>query len=159
MPRLHWILPAGLPCNAWSTRGYRVLSPPPVEIVHASKGVFSALSQGVRTAHSALILCTLHINLLVIYIAWMKSRPGIPYHLCAHIMGDSPSPPSSPPLGGKSSQSLENILRRLGLITDVHFDPFQPEPKQSARAILPPTFPPKPHPFDYFSLFFTPELL
>jgi hypothetical protein len=120
--------------------------------------VFSALSQGVRTAYSALILCTLHINLLVIYIAWIKSRSGIPYHLCAHTIGDSPSPPSSPPLGRKSSQSLENILRRLGPITDVHFDPFQPKPKQSARAILPPTFPLKPHPFDYFSLFFTPEL-
>jgi hypothetical protein len=26
VPSLHWILPAGLPCNAWSTRGYRVLS-------------------------------------------------------------------------------------------------------------------------------------
>src|ERR1700683_3591396 len=88
----------------------------------------------------------------------MKSRPGIPHHLHAYAMSDSPSPPSSPPTGGKYPQLLENILHRLGPITDVYFDPFQPEPKQSARAILPPTFPPKPHPFDYFSLFFTPEL-
>ena len=76
-------------------------------------------------------------------------------------MSDSSSPPSSPPLGptgGKYPQSLENILLRLGLITDVYFEPFQPEPKQSARAILPPTFPLKPYLFDYFSLFFTPEL-
>jgi hypothetical protein len=90
----------------------------------------------------------------------MKSRPGIPHHLRAHAMSDSSSPPSSPqgPQGQKHSQLLENILLRLGPITDVYFEPFQPEPKQSARAILPPTFPSKPHPFDYFSLFFTPEL-
>ena len=69
---------------------------------------------------------------------------------------------SSPPLearGAKITQALENILLKLGPITEVSFEPFQPEPKQPARAILPPTFPPKRHPFDYFSLFFTPELL
>ena len=55
-------------------------------------------------------------------------------------------------------QSLEEILLSLGLITDVSYEPFQPEPKQEAKALLPPSFPTKPHPFDYFSLFFTREL-
>jgi hypothetical protein len=72
-------------------------------------------------------------------------------------MDHSSSPPPEPK-GAKNTQALENILLKLGPITEVSFDPFQPEPKQPARAILPPTFPPKPHPFDYFSLFFTHEL-
>jgi hypothetical protein len=51
------------------------------------------------------------------------------------------------------------MLRSLGSYKDVSFEPFQPEPKQEARAILPPSFPKNPRPFDYFSLFFTPALL
>ena len=56
----------------------------------------------------------------------MKSRPGIPHHSRAHAMSDSSSPPSSPqgPQGQKHSQLLEDILLRLGPITDVHFAPF-----------------------------------
>ena len=55
-------------------------------------------------------------------------------------------------------QSLENILLKLGPITDVHFEPFQCEPKQVAKALLPSSFPRSPQPFDYFTLFFTPHL-
>ncbi|PMD58731.1 uncharacterized protein K444DRAFT_724270, partial [Hyaloscypha bicolor E] len=69
------------------------------------------------------------------------------------------SSPPPQPKGSKSTQSLENILHKLGPITDVSYEPFQPEPRQPARALLPPTFPPKPRPFDYFSLFFTYEHL
>ncbi|PMD59410.1 uncharacterized protein K444DRAFT_530046, partial [Hyaloscypha bicolor E] len=47
--------------------------------------------------------------------------------------------------------SLENILHKLGPITDISYKPFQPEPKHPARAFLPPTFPLKPCPFDYFT--------
>ena len=54
--------------------------------------------------------------------------------------------------------SLEDILLQLGPIADVQFDPFQPEPKQPPKAQLPSSFPQNPHPFDYFSLFFTPDL-
>ena len=54
--------------------------------------------------------------------------------------------------------SLEDILLQLGPITEVQFDPFQPEPKQLPKAQLPSSFPQNPHPFDYFSLFFTPDL-
>ncbi len=63
------------------------------------------------------------------------------------------APPT--PLTTKKPRSLEDILLTLGPITGVSYEPFQTEPKQDARPLLPPNFPPKPHPFDYFSLFFT----
>ena len=56
------------------------------------------------------------------------------------------------------ANSLEDILRQLGPITDVSYDPFRPEQSVPVRALLPPSFPKKPRPFDYFSLFFTPSL-
>jgi hypothetical protein len=57
------------------------------------------------------------------------------------------------------AHSLEDILLQLGPITGVSFEPFQPEqPRQPARAVLPPSFPQTSKPFDYFSLFFTPDL-
>jgi hypothetical protein len=65
-----------------------------------------------------------------------------------------PTQPKKP-----KAQSLEDILLSLGPITRVSYEPFQPEHGQTARALLPPTFPSKPHPFDYFSLFFTWDLL
>jgi hypothetical protein len=67
------------------------------------------------------------------------------------------NPPIQPK--GPKAQSLEDILLKLGPITNVSYDPFQCEPRQSAKALLPTSFPPKPHPFDYFSLFFTHDLL
>jgi hypothetical protein len=75
-------------------------------------------------------------------------------------------PSSSTPQAPQASQSqtttkalsLEDILFQLGPITGIQFDPFQPEPKQLPRAQLPSSFPQNPHPFDYFSLFFTPDL-
>ena len=55
---------------------------------------------------------------------------------------------SFPPLYAKA-QSLEDILLQLGPITDVSYKPFQPEqPRQAARALLPPSFPQKPWPLD-----------
>ena len=72
--------------------------------------------------------------------------------LRARAMDDTPNPPK------QKAQSLEDILHQFGLITDVHYKPFKCEPKQTARALLPSSFPQKPHPFDYFSLFFTHDL-
>jgi hypothetical protein len=68
--------------------------------------------------------------------------------------------PSATPAIQSTNQkaSLEDILLRLGPITNVSYEPFQTEPKQPARALLPPSFPQHPHPFDYFSLFFTQDL-
>jgi len=68
-------------------------------------------------------------------------------------------PPILPPQPKKqNAQSLEDILLSLGPITGVSYEPFKPEPKQAARALLPSSFPQNPHPFDYFSLFFTRDL-
>ena len=56
-------------------------------------------------------------------------------------------------------QSLEDILRQFDPIESVSYEPFHCEqPRQAARAVLPTSFPQKPHPFDYFSLFFTRDL-
>src|ERR1700759_2719248 len=72
------------------------------------------------------------------------------------------SPPSSPPTQSTKkkakAQALEAILLKLGPLTDVHYEPFKCEPHQKAKALLPTSFPSKPHPFDYFSLFFTYDL-
>jgi hypothetical protein len=59
----------------------------------------------------------------------------------------------------KKYDSLDQILDEFGDATAVHFDPFQPEPHQEAQAKLPQDFPPNPTPFDYFSLFFTPDII
>jgi hypothetical protein len=56
------------------------------------------------------------------------------------------------------AHSLEDILLQLGPISDVSYEPFQPEQPTQERAVLPPSFPQKPRPFDHFSLFFTPNL-
>ena len=69
--------------------------------------------------------------------------------------------PFIPPIQPKKQkdQSLKDILLKLGPITSVSYNPFQCEPRQTAKALLPPSFPSKPHPFDYFSLFFIYDLL
>ncbi len=64
--------------------------------------------------------------------------------------------PPTKPL--KKTRSLNEILHLLGLITNVKFDPFKPEPKQVVRAVLSSSFPKNAHPFNYFSLFFILDL-
>ena len=71
-------------------------------------------------------------------------------------MEDTSNPPTQPKR--QKAQSLEDILLKLGPITSVSYEPFQCEPRQTAKALLPASFPQKPHPFDYFSLFFTGDL-
>ena len=72
-------------------------------------------------------------------------------------MGDTSSPPPTQPKK-QTAQALQDILLKLGPITSVSYEPFQSEPKQSAKALLPPSFLRNPHPFDYFSLFFMYDL-
>jgi hypothetical protein len=68
----------------------------------------------------------------------------------------TPTPPASP---HTKARSLQAILDQLGPIANVSYTPFQPEePRQPSRALLPPSFPQKLHPFDYFTLFFTHDL-
>jgi len=71
-------------------------------------------------------------------------------------MDDTSSLPTQPKR--QKAQSLEDILLKLGPITSVSYEPFKCEPQQTAKALLPTSFPPKPHPFNYFSLFFTRDL-
>ena len=56
-------------------------------------------------------------------------------------------------------QALEDILDEFGPINEVYFEPFQVEDQQPAHALLPSNFPPNPHPYDFFTLFFTPSLI
>jgi hypothetical protein len=87
----------------------------------------------------------------------MKSRLPAPYSLHALPMELPSTQPTQPKK--QKPRSLEDILLSLGPITGILYKPFQTEPKQAARALLPTSFPLNPHLFDYFSLFFTCELL
>jgi hypothetical protein len=71
-------------------------------------------------------------------------------------MEDSSNLPTQPKR--QKAQSLEDILLKLGPITSISYEPFRDKPSQTAKALLPTSFPQKPHPFDYFSLFFTHDL-
>jgi hypothetical protein len=56
------------------------------------------------------------------------------------------------------ARSLEDILAEFGPIDQVKFEPLELESHKDARVLLPPTLLPDSHPFDYFTLFFTPKL-
>jgi hypothetical protein len=87
----------------------------------------------------------------------MKSRPPAPSQFRALPMEDPPTPLPAQ-LKKQKPRSLEDILLSLGPIIGISYTPFKPEPKQAARAVLPPSFPKNPNLFDYFSLFFMPDL-
>ena len=59
----------------------------------------------------------------------------------------------------QKTQSLQDIIDEFGPIISVYYKPFKCEPKQIARALLPLLFPRNAHLFDYFSLFFTHDIL
>jgi hypothetical protein len=73
------------------------------------------------------------------------------------VIATLPTKPTQP--NKKKTRSFDEILRDIRLIGDIKFSPFQPKAKQQARAVLPSFFPKNPHLFDYFSLFFTLDLL
>ena len=58
----------------------------------------------------------------------------------------------------RKTRSLEDILLEFEPIHTVSYEPIQVESNRSASVLLPSTFPKQPHPFDYFTLFFTPTL-
>jgi hypothetical protein len=99
----------------------------------------------------------LHINLLVVYIISMPAYPTRPCSYALACIMDSSSSPL-PKSKQRKALSLKDILLEFGPITGVSYEPFKCEPKQSARALLPLSFPRNPHPFNYFSLFFTRDL-
>jgi hypothetical protein len=69
--------------------------------------------------------------------------------------GNSSPPPQR---AERKSQVLEDILKKLGPVDQVLYTPFKIEPPLPPKPLLPSSFPSNPHPFDYFSLFFTPDL-
>jgi hypothetical protein len=58
----------------------------------------------------------------------------------------------------QKARTLEEILTEFGSIDQVIFDPLKLEPRQHAHPLLPPTFSATSHPFNYFTLFFTPNI-
>jgi len=95
----------------------------------------------------------------------MKSRPA--FLLKTRVLMDDSSDDSSayysdytssPQPVERKSKVLDNIIDKLGLIDEVLYTPFQCEPPRDLIPLLPDSFPLKPRPFDYFSLFFTPDL-
>jgi Transposase IS4 len=59
----------------------------------------------------------------------------------------------------KKTKTLEQILAEFEPLNKVVFKPIQVEPQRAAQPLLPPTFTTTSHPFDYFALFFTHDLL
>jgi hypothetical protein len=75
------------------------------------------------------------------------------------------SPNSSPERTNQSAKptklkarSLEDILHEFGPIEGVSYTLFQTKQRRLAQALLPSTFPTQLHSYDYFTLFFTPNL-
>jgi hypothetical protein len=58
----------------------------------------------------------------------------------------------------RKAQSLKDILHEFGLIQDVSYTPFKVEARRLAKARLLANFLANPHLYDYFTLFFTPNL-
>jgi hypothetical protein len=59
----------------------------------------------------------------------------------------------------RKASSLEAILHEFEPINKVFYTLFQLKQQQSAKALLPSTFSTQPHPYDYFTLFLTNDLL
>jgi hypothetical protein len=64
----------------------------------------------------------------------------------------------SKPNNTPKARSLKEILAEFKPIDQVIYEPIELEPHRDVQALLPPTFSTKSHPFDYFTLFFTPQL-
>jgi transposase IS4-like protein len=116
-------------------------------------------SHGGLHRHYNIKLCTPAYKFVSKVHHFRDARPGahqLFLLVTRPLMDGSSSSPTQPKR--QKALSLEDILRRLGPITDVSYEPFKCEPEQPAQVLLPPSFPRNAHPFDYFSLFFTPDL-
>ena len=72
---------------------------------------------------------------------------------------ESPAAPKPESVKLSKNQTLEDILAELGPITSIEFEPVEIESPWPTRGLLPSSFPAYPQPFDYFTLFFTPDRL
>ena len=81
----------------------------------------------------------------------MKTRLVVLLQLRVQVMEDTSNPPTQPKR--QKAQSLEDILLKLGPTTSVSYKPFQCEPRQTAKALLPS----KTTPIRLFQLVFHPR--
>jgi hypothetical protein len=58
----------------------------------------------------------------------------------------------------RKARSLQEILDEFSPLTDITYEPVKVEDHREASAHLPSTFTEHSHPYDYFTLFFTPDL-
>jgi hypothetical protein len=70
-----------------------------------------------------------------------------------HPSSDLPTEPKR-----QKARSLKDILLEFGPIREVSYEPFKIKAKRLAKPLLYSTFLTKPHPYDYFTLFFTRDL-
>jgi hypothetical protein len=72
------------------------------------------------------------------------------------------SPPTEDQLGSnpklQKTGLLNTLVSEFGDLKSIQFEPFRPEERCLAQALLPSNFPTQPIPFDYFNLFFTSDL-
>lgn len=57
-----------------------------------------------------------------------------------------------------TTRTLDDILAKFDPLDQIVFEPIELEAHTPARSLLPPSFTAQSHAFDYFTLFFTPEL-
>jgi len=73
-------------------------------------------------------------------------------------MDSSCQQPSPKQSTQRKTHSLQEILDEFSPLTDITYEPVKIEDHREAYALLPPTFTEHSHPYDYFALFFTPDL-
>jgi hypothetical protein len=66
---------------------------------------------------------------------------------------------TQPTTAPKKARTLDEILAEFGPVDQVVFEPIELESHKDAQALLPATFSSQSHPYDYFALFFTLELV
>ena len=104
--------------------GGRTFIPSSGETWSVLVGVFPHTKQGGPARLTQHNIIPLYTKLLVIYIAWMKSHPIVPLqYVLMQQWTILPAHPQSQK-SQKKGQSLEDILLRLGLITNVSYKPF-----------------------------------
>ena len=73
-------------------------------------------------------------------------------------MDSSCQQPSPKQSTQRKARSLQEILDEFSLLTDITYELVKVEDRREAQPLLPPTFIEHSHPYDYFTLFFTPTL-
>jgi hypothetical protein len=96
----------------------------------------SHASKGVSHRQHSIILCSFAYNFISNILYFHGIASGL---LRVPVMEDTSSPPTQPKK--QTAQSLQDILLKLGPITSVSYDPFQCEPRQTAKPLLPSSFP------------------